>query len=115
MLASGFGGHSKVPSCLGRLGCADAQRVVSNLVWPSEDWRAVRMSGPHSLFFCLRCLLRRSHRERMAKRLLPALVQVSKGHFFLSCLQSAEEASLFHPFLSFSGLKEEQKLLKKKG
>ncbi|XP_050014432.1 zinc finger protein 879 isoform X1 [Alexandromys fortis] len=59
----------------GRLGCADAQRVVSNLVWPSEDWRAVRMSGPHSLFLCLRCLLRRSHRGRMAKRLLPAPVQ----------------------------------------
>lgn len=48
----------------------------------------------------------------MAKRLLPAPVQVSKSHFFLSCLRSAEEVSSFHPFLSFSGLKEEQKLLK---
>lgn len=48
----------------------------------------------------------------MAKRLLPAPVQVGKGHFFLSCLRSAEEAGLFHPFLSFSALKEEQKLLK---
>lgn len=32
LLASGFGGHARVPSCLGKLGCADAQRVVSNLV-----------------------------------------------------------------------------------
>lgn len=48
----------------------------------------------------------------MAKRLLPAPVQVGKSHFFLSCIWSAEEAGLFHPFLSFSGLKEEQKLLK---
>lgn len=49
-LASGFGGHAQVPSSLGRLGCADAQQVVSNLVWPRENWRAVRMSESHSLF-----------------------------------------------------------------
>lgn len=51
----------------------------------------------------------------MTKRLLPAQVQVSRGHFFSELPLGCRRGGKAHPFLSFSGLlepNEEQKLLK---